>query len=173
VLHGFDDPMSAECLQTAIRVWDEEHKHPPSLFRSFNTTGGELTDEETKAAVELLVATNGDAIYRKRLQELLPVIEGRMGELGWIAVRAILYMDGTFKSSMASAAGSYLKKLDPALSKNPYGVPIATGTWGGSGAASGLAVQMYYLHQAFPDIVGTGYTLRGINYVLVRYPSSV
>ena len=53
VLRGFDDKMATECLQTAVRVWDEEHKQSPSLFKSFNTTGGELSDEETKAAVEV------------------------------------------------------------------------------------------------------------------------
>ena len=26
VLRGFDDNMATECLQTAVRVWDEEHK---------------------------------------------------------------------------------------------------------------------------------------------------
>ena len=80
--------MSAECLQTAVRVWDEEHKRPPVIFKSFNTTAGELSDEETKAAVELLIATNGGDAYRKRLKELLPVIQERFAFLGWIAVRA-------------------------------------------------------------------------------------
>src|SRR5271163_3473230 len=65
-LRGFDDKTADECLSTAVRVWDEEHKQTPSLFTSFNTTGGELSDEETKAAVELLIATNGGDIYRRR-----------------------------------------------------------------------------------------------------------
>ena len=72
VLRGFDDKMATDCLQTAARVWNEEHKQIPSLFKSFNTTGGELNDEETKAAVELLLATKGGDVYRTRLKELLP-----------------------------------------------------------------------------------------------------
>lgn len=44
-----------------MRVWNEEHSHPPVIFRSFNTTGGELDDEEVTAAVELVIATQGEA----------------------------------------------------------------------------------------------------------------
>jgi hypothetical protein len=31
---------------------------------------------------------------------------------------------------------------------------------------------MYYLHQAFPNIIGIDYTLRGFDYVLGRHPVS-
>ena len=172
VLRGFDDTMATECLQTAVRVWDEEHKQSPALFKSFNTTGGELNDEETKAAVELLVATHGGDAYRTRLQELLPVIQERFSDLGWIAVRAMAFMDPEFKSGLATALRSYKVKLDEDLSKNPYGVPIATGTWGGSHQVAALAAHMYFLHQAFPDIVGSEYTLRGLDYVLGTHPVS-
>ena len=171
VLRGFDDKI-AECLETAVRVWNEEHKQPPSLFKSFNTTGGELSDEETKAAVELLVATGGGEPYRTRLKELLPVIHERFDSLGWIAVRAIPFMDAEFKSSLAATVRDYKAKLDESLSKNPYGVPIATGTWGGSGQAAAFSVHMFYLHQAFPDTVGAEYTLRGLDYVLGTHPVS-
>jgi endoglucanase len=172
VLRGFDDGMSTECLQTAVRVWDEEHQHTPVIFKSFNTTAGELSDEETKAAVELLIATHGGDVYRKRLKELLPVIQERFAFLGWIATRAIPFMDPEFKAGIASALRAYKSKLDADLSRNPYGVPIVTGTWGGSGAAAGFSVQMYFFHQAFPDIVGPEYTLRGFDYVLGTHPVS-
>jgi hypothetical protein len=61
VLRGYDDALATQCLQTAMRVWNEEHSHPPVIFRSFNTTGGELDDEEVTAAVELVIATQGEA----------------------------------------------------------------------------------------------------------------
>ena len=172
VLRGFDDSMSAECLQTAVRVWDEEHKRPPVIFKSFNTTAGELSDEETKATVELLIATKGGDPYRKRLKELLPEIQNRFAFLGWIAARAVPLMDPEFKEALASSLRSYKSKLDEQLSHNPYGVPIATGTWGGAAAAAGFSVQMYFFHKTFPDIVGPEYILRGFDYVLGTHPVS-
>ena len=172
VLRGYDDKMASECRETSIRVWEEEHKHEPALFHSFNTTGGDLRDEETKAAVELLLATNGGEAYRRRLKELLSTIDERFHSLGWIAVRAIPLMDAEYKDALATSLRKYKSKVDAELAKNPYGVPIAMGTWGGSGAAAGLAIEMYFLHAAFPDIVGSEYTLRGLDYVLGTHPVS-
>jgi hypothetical protein len=40
------------------------------------------------------------------------------------------------------------------------------GTWGGSAAVADLGIRIYFLHKAFPDIVGTDYTLRAANYLL-------
>jgi hypothetical protein len=81
-------------------------------------------------------------------------------------------MDPEFKEALASALRSYKVTLDEQLSKNPYGVPIATGTWGGAAAAAGFSVQMYFFHKAFPEIVGPEYTLRGFDYVLGTHPVS-
>ena len=170
VLRGYDDALATQCLQTAMRVWNEEHSHPPVIFRSFNTTGGELDDEEVTAAVELVIATQGEATYKARLQALLPVIQKNFAWLGWVAVRAIPYMDPDFKKTLAAALPAFKATQDAALAQNPFGVPISTGTWGGSGAAAGFAIRMYYLHQAFPDMVGIEDTLRGFDYVLGRHP---
>jgi len=172
VLRGYDDKMSAECLHTAENVWDHEHKQAPALFHSFNTAGGDLRDDETKAAVELLIATKGADVYRRRLNELLPAIQERFPFLAGTAVRAIPFMNLEFKAALKSMLLTYKTNLDENLAKNPYGVPIAMGTWGGSGLAAGFASQMYLLHQAFPDIVGTDYTLRGVDYVLGTHPVS-
>jgi endoglucanase len=172
VLLGYDDGLAAQCLQTAVQVWRDEHRRPPVIFRSFNTTGGELADEEVNAAVELLLATNGESVYETRLKSLLPVIQKNFSGLGWVAVRALPFMDADFKNSLAAALSVFKAKQDAELSHNPFGVPIQRGTWGGSATAAGYAVHMYFLHQAFPKIVGIDDTLRGFDYVLGRHPVS-
>jgi len=172
VLQGFDDALSKECLETSTRVWEQEHRSTPVEFHSFNTTGGDLKEEEVKAAVELLLASHGGEVYKKRLQELEPVIGERFSRLGWIAVRALPFMDTAYKEKLAGMVVAYRSKLDANLAKNPYGVPIAMGTWGGSAQAAYFAVQMYFLHAAFPEIVGTEYTTRGLDYVLGVHPAS-
>jgi len=171
-LRGYDEKMADECLQTAERVSEEEHQHAPALFHSFNTTGGELREEETNAAVELLIATRGKAIYRQRLAELVPTIQERFEFLGGTAVRAIPFMDAEYKATLRNAVVAYKSKLDDSLTKNPYGVPIAMGTWGGAGMVARFASEMYFLHQAFPDVVGPEYTLRGLDYLLGMHPVS-
>lgn len=170
VLREFDDALAAKCLQTAIQIWKDEHAHAPVIFRSFNTTGGELEDEEAKAAVELVIATYGDSAYQDRLKALLPVIEVHFSELGWTAARAVPWMDPGFKTALAAALREFASKQAAVLSQIPYGVPISRGTWGGSTTAAAFAVHMYYLHSAFPDIIGTTETLRGFDYVLGTHP---
>jgi hypothetical protein len=170
VLRGFDDALAAQSLDTAVRVWSEEHSSPPVIFRSFNTTGGELEDEEVKATVELLLATQGDATYKRRLKALLPVIQRKFSELGWTAARALPLMDSDFETSLILSLRQFKATQDAYLSQNPYGVPIRRGTWGGSSTAAAFAVHMYFLHRAFPNIIGTEETLRGFDYVLGMHP---
>ena len=171
-LRGYDDALATRCLDTAIRAWGYEQAHAPVVFRSFNTTGGELADEETRAAVELLIATRGERRYQDRLGALLPAIRGNFSALGWEAARAIPWMDAAFRSSLAQALASFMAQQNAELARNPFGVPIRGGTWGGSGVAAEFAVHMYFLHQAFPAAVGIEETLAGFDYVLGRHPVS-
>ena len=73
---------------------------------------------------------------------------------------------------MAEALRESRPGLEELLGGNPYGVMITTGTWGGAGAATGIAVQSYFLHRAFPEIVGPELTFRGLDYVLGTHPGS-
>lgn len=166
VLGPYDSKTAAECLQVAEHVWNEEQKHEPALFHSFNTTGPDLQTAETRAAVELLLTTQGGEAYVKRLKKLLLTIDQRFASLGGVAVRAIPFTDADYKNAVASSASALKANLDTMLEKNPYGVPIATGTWGGSGLVAGFATNMYFLHEAFPEIIGPEYTLRGLDYLL-------
>jgi hypothetical protein len=172
VLRGYDDALATRCLNTALQVWSEEHSHAPVIFSSFNTTGGDVGDAEVMAAVELLIATRGGTIYRTRLQSLLPVIQNNFARVGWVAARALPFMDSAFRNSLAAALSGFKATQDAQLSKNPFGVPIVAGTWGGSHNVAAFAVHMYFLHQAFPGIVGIDDTLRGFDYVLGRHPVS-
>ncbi len=171
-LRAYDDALAARCLSTAVRVWQDEHSHAPVIFQSFNTTGGRLEDEEVGAAVELLIATHGEAVYKTRLAALFPVIDKNFSALGWLASRALPYMDAGFKTALGKSLSRFKANQALELAKNPFGVPIDTGTWGGSGTVAVFAVRMYYLHEAYPNLVGIEDTLRGFDYVLGRHPAS-
>jgi hypothetical protein len=173
VLKGWDDALAKECLQTAVKLWEEEHAHPTTTqFQSFNTTGGPASTEEWKAALHLLIATNGAEPYKKRVLEMFPSVIQRFGFGGWTAVRALPYMDAAFKKQLEDAVKVYVVQLDGELAATPFGVPPSLGGWGGSAAVADLGVRMYFLHKAFPGIVGTDYTLRAANYMLGTHPVS-
>ncbi len=228
VLKGYDDALAKDCLETAIKAWNEEKAHPtPNPARggpagaapsaapgggvlaasqgvvsgaqssrngggssgaptSSGTTsaqpvppagfdrGGFGVGQDWAAALELTIATNGAEPYRSRLKELFPqmITPQQMGMRGWTAVRALPYLDGSAKDQMREAVKTYVVVLDKQLDATPFGVPPSLGTWGGSGAVADMAIRMYFLHKAFPDIVSPEYTLRAVNYILGTHPVS-
>lgn len=170
-LRGYHDALAEDCLATAKKVWDEEHGHAPDLFRHGNTTGGPLEDEELKAAVELLVCTK-DTRYAKRIEALWPHIEKQFGRTAALAVRAMPDMDAAYAKKMETLVRAYKNELDKYDEQNPFGVPISTAGWAGSGWVVGFATTNYLLHQAFPQIIDREYTLRGLNYIYGCHPGS-
>jgi hypothetical protein len=60
--------------------------------------------------------------------------------------------------------------MDAEIAKSPFGVPVSMGTWGGSGLVARFGVNMYLLHQAFPELIGKDYTLASLDYILGRHP---
>jgi len=81
-------------------------------------------------------------------------------------------MDAEFKKQLEEVVKAYVVELDADLAKTPFGVPPSLRTWGGSAPVAELGVRMYFLHKAFPEIVGTDYTLRAANYLLGTHPVS-
>jgi endoglucanase len=223
VLKGWDDTLAKDCLETAIKAWNDEKAHPtqnpaggglvgaapagapgggvlaasqgvvsgtqsgssgaPTGAGTATTQtappvglgrGGSGVPPDWAAALELTIATNGAEPYKSRLKELFPqmITPQQMGFRGWTAVRALPYLDASAKDQMREAVKIYMAGLDKQLDATPFGVPPSLGTWGGSGAVVDMAIRMYFLHRAFPDLVSPEYTLRAVNYILGAHPVS-
>jgi len=224
VLKGYNDALAKDCLDTAIKAWNDEKAHPTQ-----NPNGGGLGGSapagapgggvlaasqgvvsqgahnthatspapatppastpappadsprrnfgigvDWSAALELTIATRGAEPYKSRLKELLPemITPSQMPFRGWTAVRALPYLDAAEKDQLRAAVKTYMAGLDKQLDATPFGVPPSMGTWGGSGAVVDMAIRMYFLHKAYPDLVGPEYTLRAVNYILGTHPVS-
>jgi len=226
-LKGWDDALAKDCLETAIKAWNDEKTHPTpipkggwnfeadedasgggvlaaaqgtvsgaqgtlNLPASPGAPAGSATtaaptvppaefswaafgaNMDWIAALELTIATKGAEPYRSRLKELFPqvITPQQMEFRGWTAVRALPYLDASAKAQLREAVKAYMAGLDPKLGATPFGVPPSLRTWGGSEAVVEMAIQMYFLHKAFPDLVGPEYTLRAVNYILGTHPVS-
>ena len=179
-LKGWDDALANQCLETAKKLWDDERAHPtvtqyPSDWGfPTNFMQNIIRNEEWKATLQLLMATNGADVYKKHVAEMFPSMGKGMGFGfgGWMAVFALPYMDGNFKQQVQDAVQAYLPELDKQLASTPFGVPPSLRSWGGSVEVADLGVRMYFLHKAFPQIVGPEYTLRAANYLLGTHPVS-
>jgi endoglucanase len=143
---------------------------PPDAFGRGDFEVGQVWT----AALELTIATHGAEPYKSRLQELFPqmITPQQMDRYGWTATRALPYLEASAKDQMREAVKTYMATEDKQLDSTPFGVPPSLRTWGGSGAVVDMAIRMYFLHKAFPDLVSPEYTLRAVNYILGTHPVS-
>ncbi|HEY4612802.1 MAG TPA: glycoside hydrolase family 9 protein, partial [Bacteroidota bacterium] len=170
-LRSYNDTLANKCLSIAKQIWEEEHSHAPNLFRHGNTTGGQLEDEELRAALELLICTR-DRRYATRINELLPYIEKNFNQTAALAARAVPLVDKQFSKKIEPLVRKYKEQADKFYEQNPFGVPVSTGGWAGNGWVVGFANTSYLLHKAFPSIIGSEYTLRGLSYLYGCHPGS-
>lgn len=170
-LGSYDEVFAGKCLETAEKVWEEEQGKEPDVFRVGNTTGGRLAFEELRAAVELLEAT-GSEVYRKRIAEMLPVIENAFGYTAQYAVRSMPYMDDAFAALVGKLTRQYKGQVDSLANRNPYGVPITRGGWAGNGTIMAHAVTNFYLYEAFPEIMEKEDVFDGVHYIFGCHPGS-
>ena len=177
-LKGWDDALGKECLETAVNLWRDEQVHPtvtqyPSDWGfPANFQQQRVRTEEWKATLQLLIATNGGEVYKKHVLEMFPSMGRRFGFGGWMAVFALPYMNADFKQQLEAAVRTYAGELEKEMAATPFGVPPSLRGWGGSIEVADLGVRMYFLHKAFPEIVGPDYTLRSANYILGTHPVS-
>ena len=143
---------------------------PPDAFGRGDFEVGQVWT----AALELTIATQGAEPYKSRLRELFPqmITPQQIDRHGWSAVRALPYLDASAKDQLRDAVKTYMETENKQLDSTPFGVPPSLRTWGGSGAVVDMAIRMYFLHKAFPDLVSPEYTLRAVNYILGTHPVS-
>jgi hypothetical protein len=173
-LEASDPKLAAECLAAAKAMWanQQDGKAQPRMNRPDRAgwMEGALDLANVSATVELVLATRGDAVYTAKLKTLMPVITQRFEFLGGTAVRALPYMDEAYRSALHAATKEGLPKLEAELAKTPFGVPVWLGTWAGSAQVAMFGATMYDLHKAFPDLIGTQYTLDALDFLLGRHP---
>jgi len=173
-LRNWDSVLSKKCLDTAIKLYKDEQANPTTAPQraGFYSGGAFGKVGEFRAALSLMLATNGGDEYKKRVAELWPSMRQNFRYGGWMAVFALPYMDADFRTQLEDAVKAYKSQVDAEMAKNPFGVPPSLGTWGGSAQVAQFGSSMYFLHKAFPQIVGPEYTLRAANYLLGTHPVS-
>jgi hypothetical protein len=100
-----------------------------------------------------------------------PALDRNAGFALPTAVRAIPALDAAYAQKLRPYVEKYRAELDGMLKQNPYGVPIGTGGWAGNAQVIGWATTNYYLHQAYPDLVGTELVTRGLDYLFGTHPA--
>lgn len=174
VLGELDPDLAAQSLAAAKILWANQQNPGDRITRA---SRGEWTPDNidlaaVPATIELLITTKGDPLYKAKLEALLPAIEKSFAILGGDATRAIPFMGADYRTRLEQRVRTGKPMLEAELAKTPFGVPVALGTWAGSGQVAAFGTDMYLLHKAFPELIGPGYTLAAIDYLLGRHPAT-
>jgi hypothetical protein len=158
VMKGYNDTLSAQCLQIAEGVWQNTKEKNPI--------------DRVQLAVELL-KTTGDTIYSGFLTEHVAAITDRTAQTGWIVGPVLqLIHDEGFRKRLTDSVRSYDHRIEAEGLKTPYGVPYEPKIWGAGWDIQHFGYRQYFLHTAFPDIFPTRYMLSALNFILGCHPGS-
>jgi len=168
VLRGFDDALAGDGLRAAEAVWRAEE----AAARAGGGGGDKEVAARTHAAIELYLTTRKDE-YRRAVIESAPAISKQIAGLGWLIGRALPTLnDATFTSTVRDAVAKYAAEDRAAAAKNPFGVPYEPVIWGAGWGIQEHGVRLYFLHAAFPDLVGPDGALAALNFVLGVHPGA-
>ncbi len=169
-LKGFDDTLSQQSLFYARKLWIEDD----SLGNKDTSRFAIMFRRNLKMAAALqLYITTGEKQFEREFTENVWQTLDRSLQFGLTtALQAVPYMNEEYKSKLKPYVLRYKILCDGYESQNPYGVPIATGGWGGSGAVVNFSSTNFYANRFYPDIINAGYVYKGLNYIFGCHPYS-
>ena len=182
-LRGFNDDLADRSLVSAKRLVEEadEASKKPSKGNDFWRRWSMGADVD--AILQLYITTKDKKYGDRFLEKIWTLLEQPTGgrDFGQMffasrslnpALKAIPYMDAAYKAKLKEYVIKYKESIDEMDKNNPYGLPIASGGWGGSGSIVNWAITNYYAHKAYPDIISKEYVFRGLDYVFGCHPYS-
>ena len=182
-LRGYNDDLAERSIKSAIRLFAEADEAMKNQKEDNSPWRRWFRGADVSAALELYITTN-DKKYGDRFQEkIFSMLEPpkNMPEFGQIffasrslnpALKAIPYMDAAYKTKLKEYIVKYKKSIEEMEKQNPYGLPIASGGWGGSGSVVNSAITNYLAYEAYPDVMSKEDVLRGVNYIFGCHPYS-
>jgi hypothetical protein len=183
-LRGFNNDLADRSLASAKRLLeeaDEATKKPNNAGDPMMRMWGRGSDID--AVLQLFITTKDKKYADRFLNKIWTLLEQPTGgrEFGQMffasrslnpALKAIPYMDTAYKAKLKTYIVKYKASIEETEKKNPYGLPISSGGWGGSGSVVNSAITNYYAYKAFPEIMNKEYVLRGLNYIFGCHPYS-
>jgi len=183
-LRGFNDDLANRSLSSAMRLVEEADE---ATKKSKNTGDPMMRmwgrGSDIDAVLQLYITTKDKKYADRFLERIWTMLEQPNGgrEFGQMffasrslnpALKAIPYMDAAYKAKLKNYIIKYKASIVDNEKKNPYGLPISSGGWGGSGSVVNSAITNYYAYKEFPEIMNKEYVLRGLNYIFGCHPYS-
>jgi len=187
-LKGYNNELSNKSLAFAKKLFEEADEATKNLKENEDSFMKMMGREaHINTAFQLYITTKETKYADRFQQQIWTMLEknntpkalnsgflggfGSVGAIG-LAIKAIPYMDAAYKEKLKSYVVVCKQAIDELEKENPYGVPIGVRGWGGTSNVINWGILNYYVHQAYPDIIGKDYVYRALNYVFGCHPYS-
>ncbi len=183
-LRGYNNELADRSLGCAKKLVEEADE---ATKNSSDNNSGPMwmmgRGGDLDAVFQLYITTKDKKYLDRFLEQIWTLLEPRTGRPGGApgffalrglvsALQALPYMDDAYKAKLKDYVVKYKASIDETVEKNPYGVPVTLGSWGGSSGVVNFAITNYYAHKAFPEIIGKEYVFRGLDYIFGCHPYS-
>ena len=169
-LKGFDDTLAEQSLYYARQLWREDD----SISRADTSRFGAQFRRNLRlsAALQLYITTKEEQYGAAFREGIWSALDRSVGFGMTAALQACGYMDEGYRQRLKEYVVRYKASCDALVRQNPYGVPMATGGWGGNGGIVNWAITNFYAHRVFPDVMGGEYVCKGLDYLFGCHPYS-
>jgi endoglucanase len=183
-LTGFNNDLADRSLVCAKLLVEEADEAIKKSNNDNNTTTRLFgRGADTDAILQLYITTKDKKYADQFLEKIWTLLEQPSGgrEFGQQffasrslnpALQAIPFMDAAYKARLKDYIIKYKESMDELEKKNPYGLPISGGGWGGSGSIVNSAITNYFAYKAFPEIMNKEDVFKGLNYIFGCHPYS-
>lgn len=172
VLPALNPSLASEALRIAEFIWKDEHnrkagkeEESPTPFNRFQ----QFTASECHAAFELWRAT-GNAMYKARVDELLPELTRQFNRNAALIVRLAPFMDDTFKQQVKPQIKAYIAQQTKLETLNPFGIGISLNSWAGNAMILRNGIINYQILKLFPELGSPELVFRNLNYIYGCHP---
>lgn len=172
VLPALNPSLASEALRIAEFIWKDEHnrkagkeEESPTPFNRFQ----QLTASECHAAFELWRAT-GNAMYKARVDELLPELTKQFNRNAALIVRLTLFMGDALKQQVKPQIEAYIAQQTKLETLNPFGIGISLNSWAGNAMILRNGIINYQILKLFPELGSPELVFRNLNYIYGCHP---
>jgi hypothetical protein len=157
-LKKYNPELSAECLETALALWE--------------TSGKTLKTGGTKVqfAAELLLTTN-DQKFAKELYNMESFIIENPNQTAWSVGKTLHLLENKkFKNNLKLAVEKEAKKIEKEAKESPFGVPYKPHIWGAGWNIQRFGVEQYFVHKAWPEVTSPDFFMNALSFMLGVHP---
>lgn len=172
VLPALNPSLASEALRIAKFIWKDEHnrkagkeEESPTPFNRFQ----QLTASECHAAFELWRAT-GNAMYKARVDELLPELTKQFNRNAALIVRLTPFMGDALKQQVKPQTEAYIAQQTKLETLNPFGIGISLNSWAGNAMILRNGIINYQILKLFPELGSPELVFRNLNYIYGCHP---